>query len=61
MLAMTSSFPPQPRQVSISIAKTRLSRCAQLIGACFATCGSSASATALRPRPAGVTAARSAL
>jgi hypothetical protein len=30
---MTRSFPPQSGQVSMSIANTRLSRCAQLMGA----------------------------
>jgi hypothetical protein len=61
MLAITSSRPPQRQQLSISIANTRLSRCAQRIAACA---GSAPSASSLRranrPRPAGVIAARSA-
>jgi hypothetical protein len=30
MLAITRNFPPQRRQLSMSIANARLSRCAQL-------------------------------
>ena len=62
MLAITVSLPPQRRHVSIWIANTRLSRCAHVIETCFGT-GCSAEASlcrAPRPRPAGVTAARSA-
>jgi hypothetical protein len=37
MLAITSSFPPQRRHVSISIANTRLSRCAHVMRARFSS------------------------
>ncbi|MBB3811546.1 hypothetical protein FHS81_003661 [Pseudochelatococcus contaminans] len=53
--------PPQPLQVSMSILKTRLSRCAHVIDArrCAGVAGSSATLTLLPlPRFAGVTNAR---
>ena len=63
MLAITSSRPPQLTQRSISIANTRLSRCAQLIATCASRGGASSAPSrrrTTRPRPAGVIAARSA-
>ena len=61
MQAMTFMAPPQPLQVSMSILKTRLSRCAHVIDArrCAGVAGSSATLTLLPlPRFAGVTNAR---
>ena len=66
MLAITRSRPWQRAQVSISIANTLFSRCAQLIATCFGTAGASALASCFAPfppapRPAGVIAARNLL
>ena len=47
MLAITRSFPPHCRQVSISMANTRLSRCAQLIARCRSTADGSLDSIAL--------------
>ena len=49
MQAMTFMAPPQPLQVSMSILKTRLSRCAHVIDArrCAGVAGSSATLTLL--------------
>jgi hypothetical protein len=61
MLAITRSLPSQRVQLSISIANTRLRRCAQFIATWRAVVGlSEAAATALLPTPqrAGVTAER---
>ncbi len=61
MQAMTFMAPPQPLQVSMSILKTRLSRCAHVIDArrCAGVAGSSATLTLLPlPRFSGVTNAR---
>src|SRR5690606_36605002 len=61
MQAMTLMAPPQPLQVSMSILKTRLSRCAHVIDArrCAGVAGSSATLTLLPlPRFDGVTNAR---
>lgn len=61
MLAITLSRPPQPRQCTISMANTRLSRCAQLMRTCLATAEGRFAASwpfAPRPRPEGVILAR---
>ena len=61
MQAMTFMAPPQSLHVSMSILKTRLSRCAHVIDArrCAGVAGSSAPLTWLPlPRFAGVTNAR---
>ena len=61
MQAMTFIAPPQALHVSMSILKTRLSRCAHVIDArrCAGVAGSSATLTLLPlPRFAGVTNAR---
>ncbi len=53
MQAMTFMAPPQPLQVSMSILKTRLSRCAHVIDArrCAGVAGSSATLTLLLSAP----------
>ena len=64
MLAITRKCPPHCRQVSISIAKSCLSRCAQLIARCRSTAdGSLASITlpAIAARVFGTIRARSRL
>ena len=45
MLAITRSVPPQRRQVSMAMANTRLSRCAQVIERCRWTSVLAAGAT----------------
>lgn len=47
MLAITLSCPPQRRQVSMSMAKTRLRRCAQVSARCQAVADSSPRSGAL--------------
>jgi hypothetical protein len=64
MLAITRSLPWQRAQVSISIANTRLRRCAQLIATWRGValgCAPSFVLSPPLPRPAGVIAARNLL
>ena len=61
--AITRRVPPQRRQVSMAMAKTRFRRCLQVIAVAGETAGPVAGSwsRASRPRPVGVTAARSVL
>ena len=58
MLAMILTAPPQCSQRSISMPKTRLRRCAQLIAACFGTALPCPSSDPPRPRLPGTICAR---
>ena len=49
ILAITRSFPPQRRQTSMSIANTRLRRCAQVRDRCRSVADGSLDSTALPP------------
>src|SRR5690606_4724385 len=51
MLAITRSFPPQLRQISMSMANTRLRRCAHVIARCRSLADGSANFEELSRRP----------
>jgi hypothetical protein len=61
MLAMTRSRPPQRWQVSISMANTRLRRCAQVRARCRSVADASPRSLAAATRVLGMIRARSGL